>query len=380
MKESLGDSSSSHLVSLEALRKALSGPSKVLMLNSTANPSAEKANGSSICQCLESHLQYLCSKAAHTHNKQPQQHMSGKNIAGIGNSNDSLSFNSEFGRMIYTISILLMFSFVILLLMIRSIKRSSTTLEVESLLDSMRFREELDIQQRQKRRLQKAKNKVTAWLTKTNGKMWTSSPQIVLPSKLKKPVVDNVNRTNSLQSGGSYIPEIVISNSEEGVQLAPLGPCAKRNNSCTPSLSLLYDFGVDELILGLPDIDYRKNSGATECSETIDLSQISDFSFNSSSDLCLVPEEDEDGADEHGLVIAAAKEQRSASVVVANHHHWSGLQRPAFPAYTGGSPTSIGPPRTFSFRGSRNSLQLAIASPSHGHQSPNVLAKYTTQK
>lgn len=36
----------------------------------------------------------------------------------------------EFGRMAYTISILLMFSFVILLLMIRSIKRSSSTIQV----------------------------------------------------------------------------------------------------------------------------------------------------------------------------------------------------------------------------------------------------------
>lgn len=46
----------------------------------------------------------------------------------------------------------------------------------------MQYREELDMAQRQKRRLQKAKNKVTAWLTKSNGKMWNSSPQIILPN------------------------------------------------------------------------------------------------------------------------------------------------------------------------------------------------------
>uniref|UniRef100_A0A0N4WI02 Neur_chan_memb domain-containing protein n=1 Tax=Haemonchus placei TaxID=6290 RepID=A0A0N4WI02_HAEPC len=66
----------------------------------------------------------------------------------------------EFGRMAYTVSILLMFSFVILLLMLRSIKRSSSTLQMETLLEAMRFREELDIQERQRRRLLKAKTKV----------------------------------------------------------------------------------------------------------------------------------------------------------------------------------------------------------------------------
>jgi hypothetical protein len=97
----------------------------------------------------------------------------------------NLAYNSDIGRMMYSIAILFMFSMVILLLMVRSIRRSHSTIEVEALLDAMRFREELDIQQRQKRRLQKAKSKVTAWLTtKTNGKMWTSSPQIILPPSI----------------------------------------------------------------------------------------------------------------------------------------------------------------------------------------------------
>ncbi|PIO65571.1 hypothetical protein TELCIR_12750, partial [Teladorsagia circumcincta] len=65
----------------------------------------------------------------------------------------------EFGRMAYTVSILLMFSFVILMLMLRSIKRSSSSVQMEALLEAMRFREELDIQERQRRRLMKAKTK-----------------------------------------------------------------------------------------------------------------------------------------------------------------------------------------------------------------------------
>ncbi|CAD5212911.1 unnamed protein product [Bursaphelenchus okinawaensis] len=103
-----------------------------------------------------------------------------------------LNYNSDVGRIMYSLAIILMFSFIILLLMVRSIKRSNSTIEVEALLDAMRFREELDLQQRQKRRLQKAKSKVTAWLTKTNGKLWTSSPQIILPNN----GTANSNNTN----------------------------------------------------------------------------------------------------------------------------------------------------------------------------------------
>ena len=76
-------------------------------------------------------------------------------------SEDQSRHDSEFGRMIYTCAILLMFAGIIILLMIRSIKRSKSSVEVETLLDAMRYREELDLQQRQKRKLQKAKNKVS---------------------------------------------------------------------------------------------------------------------------------------------------------------------------------------------------------------------------
>nr|CAD2193763.1 unnamed protein product [Meloidogyne enterolobii] len=84
---------------------------------------------------------------------------------------------------------------VILLLMIRSIRRSWSTVEVETLLDAMRFREELDLQQRQKKRLRKAKKKVTAWLCRGNtSKIWKSSPHILLNCNNS-----NIARTNSVQ-------------------------------------------------------------------------------------------------------------------------------------------------------------------------------------
>ncbi|KAE9550207.1 hypothetical protein FO519_006574 [Halicephalobus sp. NKZ332] len=165
---------------------------------------------------------------------------------------DSLRHDSEMGRLTYTISMLGMFAGIIVLLMVRSIRRSKSTIEVEALLDTMRFREELDFQQRQKRRLQKAKNKVTAWLTKNNGKLWSSSPQINITSI----------RQNSVQSSGSFIPEIIISKSEES------GP--RRVNSYTPSLSLIYDFETS-----------RKNSTFSEISGSLDLFQVSDNSRNS---------------------------------------------------------------------------------------------------
>ncbi|KAI6226213.1 Protein MPS-1 [Aphelenchoides fujianensis] len=189
----------------------------------------------------------------------------------------NLQYNSDVGRMCYTIAILSLFAMVILLLMIRSIRRSSSTMEIEALLDSMRYREELDNQQRQKRRLQKAKNKVTAWLTRTNGKMWNSSPQIIVPNganyAAKPQRVGKGIRNDSMQStasGVSYLPEIVISNSDD-VHLH------KRQNSYTPSLSLLYDF----------DARSRKNSNFSETSDTIDFSQFSDVSFPENG--CLDP-------------------------------------------------------------------------------------------
>jgi hypothetical protein len=110
----------------------------------------------------------------------------------------------------------------------------------------MQYRADLDLQMRQKRRLQKAKNKVTAWLTKSNGKMWNSSPQIILPNEGTPKQVGI--RNDSLQSSGSYLPEIVISKIEDIRH--------SRQNSYTPSLSLIYDFGVNS----------RKNSNYSEIS------------------------------------------------------------------------------------------------------------------
>lgn len=120
---------------------------------------------------------------------------------------------------------------------------------MEALLHSMQYREELDMQARQKRRLQKAKNKVTAWLTKSNGKMWNSSPQIILPNESNFQQVGRGTR-DSIQSSVSYLPEIVISNSEDVRH--------SRQNSYTPSLSLIYDFAVD--------VHSRKNSNYSEIS------------------------------------------------------------------------------------------------------------------
>jgi len=170
---------------------------------------------------------------------------------------------------------------VILLLMVRSIRRSNSAVEVESLLESMRFREELDIQQRQKRRLQKAKNKVSAWLLRTGGKAsWNDSRQTPFIATKPTKKAEDI-RTNSLQSGTSYLPEIVISKSDEGVSHSHL---ASRQNSCTPSLSLIYDFGAQIACAG-PEWS-RKNSAASSCSDTGDLS-VSDLTFNSSNDLAI---------------------------------------------------------------------------------------------
>ncbi|KAI6179347.1 Protein MPS-1 [Aphelenchoides besseyi] len=222
--------------------------------NHTIQSSQNLSDGltDAFCECLGT-LQHLCVRL-----REP---------APVSN----LQYNSEMGRMLYTVAILSLFALVILLLMIRSIKRSNATIEVETLLESMRFRAELDIQHRQRRRLQKAKNKVTAWLTRTNGKMWQSSPQIILPNTTNS--TNNVKpqrlgkgiRNDSMQSSNSgmtYLPEIVISKSDDVF-------LHKRNNSYTPSLSLLYDF----------DARSRKNSYLSETSDTIDLSQMSDISY-----------------------------------------------------------------------------------------------------
>ncbi|GMT16704.1 hypothetical protein PFISCL1PPCAC_29182, partial [Pristionchus fissidentatus] len=125
----------------------------------------------------------------------------------------------EFGRIAYTVSILLIFALIIIILMFRSIKRSSSTVEMEALLDAMRFREELDLQQRQRRRLMKAKTKVTAWLTRSNAaenRLWKSTPAL-LP--VRKPTTSSIV---------SEVPEIVVT---EDIHRAH-----------TPALSLIYNF------------------------------------------------------------------------------------------------------------------------------------------
>lgn len=75
--------------------------------------------------------------------------------------------------------------------------------QIEALLGSMRFREELDIHRRQKRKLQTAKRKVTAWLrtyqpsmvnvdnqisrrVNENKYFWNSSPQLLSASNRGK--------------------------------------------------------------------------------------------------------------------------------------------------------------------------------------------------
>nr|CAD2188453.1 unnamed protein product [Meloidogyne enterolobii] len=232
---------------------------KVQQLNNSNEMVINDIKQNIVCSCL-SQLEQFCFKYSPEENN--------NNI----NSISPLAFHSDIGRMIYTISILLMFSSVILLLMIRSIRRSWSTVEVETLLDAMRFREELDLQQRQKKRLRKAKKKVTAWLCRGNtSKIWKSSPHILLNCNNS-----NIARTNSVQSSGSFIPEIVIS--EHLPSPTSGGPPdllrgLERQNSYTPSLSLLYDFSS------------RKNSQVLSQSNETESgrhSQMSTFSCSSS--------------------------------------------------------------------------------------------------
>ncbi|WKX93881.1 hypothetical protein Q1695_011277 [Nippostrongylus brasiliensis] len=152
----------------------------------------------------------------------------------------------DFGRMAYTISILLMFSLVILMLMLRSIKRSSSAIQMESLLEAMRFREELDLQERQRRRLMKAKTKVTAWLTKTNGEFrgWRSSPALM-----------QQRRTTS--STISEIPRVVVT---------AAGDAVVEDRSRTPCISLMYDFTEEP-----NDVDQMMSC---RCSVSLDMDQI----------------------------------------------------------------------------------------------------------
>uniref|UniRef100_A0A0K0F5E5 ORFan n=1 Tax=Strongyloides venezuelensis TaxID=75913 RepID=A0A0K0F5E5_STRVS len=140
--------------------------------------------------------------------------------------------NNDIGAVIYTVAIILMFSFVILMLMFRSIKRSRETIEIENLLYTMRYREEFEYYKRHKRKLQKAKNKVTAWLNKNNDKMWASSAHIIGSHSY----VDSYDsRKDSKLSSVSFIPSIVISPTKD--ELFPKTLARK-----SPSLSLIYNF------------------------------------------------------------------------------------------------------------------------------------------
>ncbi|CAI5443162.1 unnamed protein product [Caenorhabditis angaria] len=158
-------------------------------------------------------------------------------------------YESEFGRMIYTISILIMFSFVIILLMIRSIKRTHSTVEMDALLDAMRFREELDIRDRQRRRLLKAKTKVTAWLNRAQQK---TTPQQQQPASKPasqnrkesdwKPTVPRQRQQHySISTMTSDIPEIVVSADDSHYTG---GGAGYPNRPHTPAISLIYDFAV----------------------------------------------------------------------------------------------------------------------------------------
>ncbi|VDL77392.1 unnamed protein product [Nippostrongylus brasiliensis] len=111
----------------------------------------------------------------------------------------------DFGRMAYTISILLMFSLM------------------ESLLEAMRFREELDLQERQRRRLMKAKTKQ--------------------------------RRTTS--STISEIPRVVVT---------AAGDAVVEDRSRTPCISLMYDFTEEP-----NDVDQMMSC---RCSVSLDMDQI----------------------------------------------------------------------------------------------------------
>ncbi|TMS35137.1 hypothetical protein L596_002597 [Steinernema carpocapsae] len=157
------------------------------------------------------------------------------------------SADADYGKLLYTCCILGMFAFIILLLMVRSIRRSRSTVEMEALLDAMRFREELDIKQRERKKLQKAKNKVSAWLSKSGEKMWRSSPQIIVSQPNSTTPIASTSENHgstSVRSSVSFVPKIVVTeNSEEQPFLA-----ARRGSdrSYAPSLSLIYDFNSPE--------------------------------------------------------------------------------------------------------------------------------------
>uniref|UniRef100_A0A8R1I002 Uncharacterized protein n=1 Tax=Caenorhabditis japonica TaxID=281687 RepID=A0A8R1I002_CAEJA len=191
-------------------------------------------------------------------------------------------YESEFGRMIYTISILIMFSFVIILLMVRSIKRTHSTVEMDALLDAMRFREELDIRDRQRRRLMKAKTKVSAWLNRDktvpigngNGNEKTKRKD----SEWKAPPNGTNTRPRghySISTVTSDIPEIVVSADD----CTGAGHLMRPH---TPAISLIYDFGVTSSTPDLVEQENRKPSLAS--TTNLPMSSSSSSSLASSVD------------------------------------------------------------------------------------------------
>nr|AAO65851.1 MPS-1 [Caenorhabditis elegans] len=177
-------------------------------------------------------------------------------------------YENEFGRILYTISILIMFSFVIILLMVRSIRRTQSTVEMDSLLDAMRIREELEIQERKRRRLMRAKTQVTAWLVNKNKEKG--------PEKRKdsewKPLPNGTRPRGhySISTVTSDIPEIVVSADDCIHSDFP-------NRPHTPAISMIYDFGIASPDLIEPDSRKPSISSST----AIPMSSSSSSSMNS---------------------------------------------------------------------------------------------------
>uniref|UniRef100_A0A914W590 Uncharacterized protein n=1 Tax=Plectus sambesii TaxID=2011161 RepID=A0A914W590_9BILA len=162
----------------------------------------------------------------------------------------SAAWDSDTGRIFYTFAIISLFSFVIVMLMVLSISHDSAA-EVDALLDTMRFREELDAEQRKKRRLQRAKRKVMNWLRRNRPESLESdamksdtirphhsrsSPQL-RNYCVGSPKYGKISRKNTSESCASFIPEIVVTPHSDDHQIS------RMDRARTPaSLSLLFDF------------------------------------------------------------------------------------------------------------------------------------------
>uniref|UniRef100_A0A1I7TTF0 Uncharacterized protein n=1 Tax=Caenorhabditis tropicalis TaxID=1561998 RepID=A0A1I7TTF0_9PELO len=142
---------------------------------------------------------------------------------------------------------------------------------MDALLDAMRFREELDIQDRQRRRLMKAKTKVSAWLNRAQNAANGQGKR--KDSEWKAPPKGTGTRPRghySISTVTSDIPEIVVSADDSGNPALMMRPH-------TPAISLIYDFGVAS-----PEPEERKLSDAS--STGIPMSSSSSSSLASSID------------------------------------------------------------------------------------------------